>query len=185
MAKLSAVLERDNMHAPSGGEAARSHRASFHSARSVLMALRPLSTLTCTDNCYAQATPYYEPRAAPPSSTSTPVACNCPRHNGWPLPFCTTLGPQSFPRTEMQRSCKPATHHMWAEAPRPTPQRRAQAHGLPARSPGDAPGECQRSASTSTGSLTSRSTGSSSRRASSNVGSVSVTALLSSASRPL
>jgi hypothetical protein len=46
------------------------------------------------------------------------------------------------------------------------------------------PGECQRSASASTGSLTSRSTGNSSRRASSKVGSVSVTALLRRASRP-
>ena len=44
--------------------------------------------------------------------------------------------------------------------------------------------EYQRSASASTGSLTSRSTGNSSRRASSNVGSVSVTALLRSVSRP-
>jgi hypothetical protein len=54
------------MHAPSGGEVIRTHRASFTALALYLTPLGLLPTFTCTDSYCAQPTPYHEPCAAPP-----------------------------------------------------------------------------------------------------------------------
>src|SRR5215216_2464362 len=64
--KVKCCLGEGDMHAPSGGEVIRTHRAGFTALALLLTPLGLLPTFTCTDSYCAQPTPYHEPCAAPP-----------------------------------------------------------------------------------------------------------------------
>src|SRR5215218_6482658 len=64
--KVKCCLGEGDMHAPSGGEVIRTHRAGFTALALLLTPLGLLPTFPCTDSYCAQPTPYHEPCAAPP-----------------------------------------------------------------------------------------------------------------------